>query len=368
MFVVGTGSVDAAAPVCFPAAPTPGPGVANPFRPPDPKARVLNADAKTLYRRGQWDQARKLYGDALAADPAFLAPRLNIACSFVRQERFAEAAAEAARLLDAAYVPWAREISEAADMGALKVRPEMAIVRAALAKSAQRWSAGLSDDLIFVARLRPPLRIPSTDAGVFVLGPHQEIFAWSPSTNRYRQLTADDGRVLGMLVSLDRRHVLYFTAEKLVRSGARDDAGALRGMALRRMDLTTMASAEPLRVTGDVARIEAQATAAGAFSLHITGDRSSGNFIVRADGGALLAGPPLRPNARGRPQSSDTLVLTADGVGSTSQVSLAGVCPLRARDGRRAGAPPSVQIEISPQKMITLPVSAGAGVGGLPLR
>jgi hypothetical protein len=340
----------------------------NPFRSPDPKATALNADAKTFYRRGQWDDARKLYGDALAADPDFLAPRLNIACSFVRQDRFAEAAAEAARLLDTAYVPWAREISEAADMGALKVRPEMATVHAALAKSAQRWSAGLADDLIFVARLRPALRIPPTDAGVFVLGPHQEIFAWSPTTDRYRQLTADDGRVLGMLVSPDQRHVLYFTADKLVRPGAPDQAAALRGLSLRRLDLTTMVSAEPIAIAGDVTRVEGQGTAGGAFSLQIAGDRSSGNFVVRADSDGLLPGPSQHRKAGGRTQPSDAFILTADGVTGTHQVSLAGACPLRARDGRRAGEPPSVQVEIGRQKIITLPVPAGAGVAGLPLR
>ena len=76
---------------CLPPKPVPGPGVADPFRAPDPQATELNAAAKVLYRQGRWDEARTEYRAAVAADPTFLAPRLNIACSFVRQERFAEA-------------------------------------------------------------------------------------------------------------------------------------------------------------------------------------------------------------------------------------------------------------------------------------
>ena len=125
-------SLEPAAPPkgCLPPKPAPGPGVADPFRAPDPQATELNAAAKVLYRQGKWEEARREYRAAAAADPSFLAPRLNIACSFVRQERFAEAVSEVRALIATAYVPWSREVLEAADLGALKVQPQMAEVEA----------------------------------------------------------------------------------------------------------------------------------------------------------------------------------------------------------------------------------------------
>ena len=61
---------------------------------------------------------------------------------------------------------------------------------------------------------------------MFILNPHQEVFAFPPATGRFRQLTAEDGHV----VAVARRPIaaasLYVTAEKLVR-GAKPDAVAL---------------------------------------------------------------------------------------------------------------------------------------------
>src|SRR4029079_8263632 len=94
----------------------PGVGVVDPFRAPAPKATELNSAGKDFYRDGKWEEARVESRAAEAADPAFLAPRLNVACSFVRQERYAEATAEVEALLARAYVPWAREVLEGADM------------------------------------------------------------------------------------------------------------------------------------------------------------------------------------------------------------------------------------------------------------
>src|SRR6185503_20995344 len=102
------------APRCLPVEPPAGVGTADPFKAPEPKATELNAAAKLLYRQGKWEEARTQYRAALTADAAFLAPRLNIACAFVRQERFAEATAEVRDLVERAYVPWAREVLEAA--------------------------------------------------------------------------------------------------------------------------------------------------------------------------------------------------------------------------------------------------------------
>ena len=185
-------------PVCLPSPPRPGLGAADPFRPPAPEATALNADGKIVYRQGKWDDARAKYRAAEEADPDFLAPRLNVACSFVRQERFDDAVAEVRALLDRAYMPWSREVLEAADLGALKVQPQMAAVRAALASAAAAWGAGLDDAVVFVGRQRAPLRIPPDGTGEFILNPHQEVFAYLPETGRFRQLTAEDGHVVAV--------------------------------------------------------------------------------------------------------------------------------------------------------------------------
>ena len=78
-------------PTCHVASPTSGPGILDPFHVPTPAAAQLNADGKLLYRKGRWDEARQKYRAAEGSDPDFLAPALNVACSFVRQERLGEA-------------------------------------------------------------------------------------------------------------------------------------------------------------------------------------------------------------------------------------------------------------------------------------
>src|SRR5678816_2765603 len=140
-------------PACLPATAPPGLGSDDPFRPPAPKATELNSAGKSYYRDGKWEEARIEYRAATTADPTFLAPRLNVACSFVRQERLAEATAEVEALLKLAYVPWAREVLEAADLGALKPRPEMARIRRAMTAAAAAWGAGLDDAIVFVGCL-----------------------------------------------------------------------------------------------------------------------------------------------------------------------------------------------------------------------
>jgi hypothetical protein len=348
---------------CAPGAASSGPGVVDPFRAVDPRAAALNADAKAPYRRGEWDEARRLYRQALAVDPNFLAPRLNIACSLVRQERFGEAAAEAKQLVESAYVPWAREIAEAADMGALKTRPEMGALRAALADSARRWARGLRDDLLFVARLHAPLRVPESGAGVFVLGPRQEIFAWSPASGRYRQLTTTDGRVLGILPARDRRHVLYVTAEKLVRGAGGGPSEALRGVTVRRLDLTSLSEAEPVVLAGDVVRVELRQGPGATFLLRIGGERSAGTFALRAAAGTLTPAAPWPGITR------DAVVVTGAGTAGPGEVTLAGLCPLRARDLRPAekGKPPVIEISPRGKKPFLLAPTLGAGISGLPL-
>ncbi|HVZ74475.1 MAG TPA: hypothetical protein VHJ20_18970 [Polyangia bacterium] len=244
-------SAKAATPsTCLTPEPAAGPGSIEPFRAPKGEAVALNAAGKIPYRAGKWDEAREKYRAAEKVDPEFLAPRLNVACSYVRQERFAEATAEVLALLDRAYVPWSREIAEAADLGALKVRPEMKQIRAAMAASAARWGEGLDQSVLFVARQRAPLKVPD-GPGVFLLNPQQEIWAFSPRTRRTRQLTAEDGHVVAFAPSHDRRSLIYVTADKLVR-GARPNDVALRGVSIRRLTLATMELGPPQFVDDDV--------------------------------------------------------------------------------------------------------------------
>src|SRR5450432_1831509 len=236
-----------------------GPGLTDPFHVPLPAAAQLNADGKTLYRQGRWEEARVKYRAAEATDPDFLAPALNVACSFVRQDRFAEAVDEVLRLIDRGYLPWSQEVLSAADLGALKVRGEGGRLKMALDAARLHWARGLSADLILVARLRAPLKLPQAvprgdgaaggmPGGVaaepvapqaLVLGPRQEVFAWSPRTRRYRQITSEEGRVLAVARSRDRQRVAYITAEKLI-SGS-PGGSALRGVAVNELELETLA-------------------------------------------------------------------------------------------------------------------------------
>jgi hypothetical protein len=241
-----------------------------------PDAAALNREGKSLYQKGQFAEARARYRAALAADPDFLAPALNVACSFVRQERFAEATAEVEALLARSYQPWSAEILAAADLGALKVRPEWATIARALEGARRIWARGLPDDVLFVGRTHAPLGTGGSPSGVFVLGPRQEVFAWSPRTLRTRQLTAEEGRVLALLPSPPQgahAQAAYVVAEKVLRAGG--VATALRGVTLVVLDLGGddrpgggLTSLGRLRLEGDVQRLELASTPAGfAFTI-----------------------------------------------------------------------------------------------------
>jgi hypothetical protein len=332
-------------------APAPAPGSLDPFRPVAPKAAELNAAGKVPYRQGKWDEARAQYRAAIAADPDFLAPRLNVASSFVRQERFAEATAEVIALLERAYVPWAREVLEAADLGALKVRPEMKEIERAMAASAARWGEGLDESLVFVARQRPPLRVPD-GPGVFVLNPRQELWAYTPRTRRYRQLTSEDGHVVAMARSADGRRVLHVTAEKLVR-GAKPDDVALRSVAVRELTLATMAVSPPARVDGDVRRLDVH----GGVLVSI--DQRPDRLYKLSSGGALVRTPLY--GRLGRPM----LTLTGAGVvPATEQRFGTGHV---ARAVKRDGAAPGLEVGPANGKLSPIKTGEGAGLGGLPI-
>jgi hypothetical protein len=311
---------------CQAAGSAPGPGTTDPFRTPALAARELNAAGKVPYRQGKWEEARAQYRAALAADPEFLAPKLNIASSFVRQERFAEATAEVLSLLDGAYVPWAREIREAADLGALKVRPEWKDIERAMAASATRWGEGLDASVIFVARQSAPLRVPE-GPGVFLLNPHQEVWAYTPRTGRYRQLTAEDGHVVALARSSDGRRIAYVTAEKLVRGAAAGDV-ALRGVALHELALATMSAAPVVRRDDDLRRLE--------IFGDLTIDLPEGKRLrrYRNDGrGALVPAPS------GRRAAEPLVSLTGAGAVAGRGASTVQPCalPAAARAGGGAG-------------------------------
>lgn len=352
------------APGCPDGDPAPGVGVVDPFRPPEPKATELNAAAKVLYRSGKWEEARTQYRAALAADPAFLAPRLNVACAYVRQERFAEATAEVRALIEAAYVPWAREVLEAADIGALKVQPQMAELRQTLAAAAAAWGAGLDDAVLFVGRQHEPLRIPD-GPGTFLLNPRQEAFAYLPATGRFRQLTAEDGHVVVIARSGDGRKLVYATARQWVRGVAANDV-RLRGVALHELTLATMTTAPPIALEGELRRLELLGTPRGiAFRIERAAERSPETAaFVRGEGGTLVPYPGPLPR-----RATRLAVLAGGGAAAGGAVTVTGRCPFVARDVDARGARTVV---VSGRGRTALRDKVignrfGAGLAGLPL-
>jgi hypothetical protein len=341
---------------CLAATPQSGPGVADPFRPPAEAATKLNADAKVLYRQGKWEEARAQYRAAEAADPSFLAPRLNVACSFVRQERFDEAVAEVKALLDRAFVPWSREVLEAADLGALKVQPQMAEVNRALVAAAKAWSADLNESVIFVGRLRAPLRVPTEGAGEFILNPHQEVFAFIPANGRFRQLTAEDGHVVAVAVARESGRIAYVTAEKLVR-GTKPGTVTLDGVAIGQLEFATLKPAPPIRIAGGVRRIEIRATH-GSFMLRIEGERMSGVYY--------LAGRGLEPLGRTLQLSRPHAVLTAAGASPTA-ATIPADCRIVARDVKSSDGGRAIELSLHGRPVRTIGGGQGAGLAGLPL-
>jgi hypothetical protein len=359
LVVVQGAPAAAAALQCLPATPGPGVGTVDPFRAPAPAATQLNTEGKTLYRLGKWDDARAKYRAAEAADAEFLAPRLNVACSFVRQERFPEATAEVKTLLTRAYVPWGREVLEAADLGALKVHAVMPQIRAAMIEAAAAWGAGLDDAVLFVGRARAPLRIPEQGEGAFILNPHQEVYAFIPETGRFRQLTAEDGRVLAFVRSKDRRRIMYATADKLVRGpGA---SVVLRGVSLHQLTLATMTVAQPIAIEGDVRRLEM--TPSGAFAIQ--GDKIAGVY-ARGDKGALV---PRRESVRGGAvlTPAGAQAVKAVGASKRGQEPSRAACRVVAAESETPGKPRAVVVSAPGRPPRRIGDGFGAGLAGLPI-
>jgi hypothetical protein len=321
--------------------------------PPSAAAQALNTEGKQLYRQRRWQEAEARYRAAGRADPAFLAPALNAACALTRQERFAEAVAEAAALIRRGFVPWGREVLEAADLAPLHVRPEMGALRAALAESAAAWGASLGDALFFVARTRPPVSLAGQ--GVLVLGLGQEIYAWWPHTARYRQVTAEDGRVLAFVRSDDGRTLLYLRAGKLVRNPG--TAPALRALSVRRLEVPTMSLGPAVPLPGDLAAVEIRLPPGSAPELRLSPPGQEVQ-VFRLQGDALLSVPISPP-----PRAPMVRLTAAAGVPATARtVELAG-CPFRAADDRTPDVP---HVRISAKgRALTLDARYGAGLAGL---
>jgi hypothetical protein len=345
-----------AAPACACPCPAPAPDT-HPFRRPERGAFDLNRQGREHYRARRWEQARSRYREALRADPRFFAPRLNIACAYAQEERFAEAVAEASSLARDGFVPWSREIREAADLAPLQARPEMKTLQAALDAAGRAWGTALQGALLFVARRRLPVHLPPS--GVLYLGLEQEILAWLPASGTYRQVTAEEGRVLGFVQSPDGRTVVYVRAGRLVREPGRKPR--LRALSLRRLDLSTMALGPEVPIPADVVELRVEPPAADSTSRVVI-DTGQAVSVHRFDGSSLvpLAGEPPRVKVGRR-----LLRLTPAGVEGSDRQARAAPCRFEARDVRPADATPGVRIEGQGGKPFLLEAPFGAGLRGL---
>jgi len=357
------------APSCPAPGVMPGPGVADPFHLPTDAAKQLNADALAFYRQGKWEEARQKYRAAEAADPQFLAPGLNVACSFVRQERFAEAVDEVRRLLDTAYLPWSDELATAADLGALKVRPEGRALRAILDEDRKKWAEGLSDDVLFVARTRAPLKLGNAGAaaGTFVLGPRQEVFAWSPRTRRYRQLTSEQGRVMLMARSRDGRRIAYATAEKLVMAPSRESQ--LRGVVIKELDLGTLSLVGEARAGKDVGWLAILQTRTGfAYEVeeHAALDGKRGTYVLQDGELNLLRDTGRQP--AGRPAGVRGVASLEGAFARPEKPTPLPGCAGTVADvrPRKDGAVPMVEVRLPGGRTFTISGPFGGGLTGLP--
>jgi hypothetical protein len=330
----------------------------HPFRRPSQVAFDLNRKGREHYRARRWEEARASYRQALEADPAFLAPRLNIACAHVQQERFAEGVAEASELARVGFVPWSRQIREAADLAPLHARPEMKALQEALQAAGRSWGAALQGAVLFVARRAPPVRLPPR--GVLYLGLEQEILAWLPASGTYRQVTAEEGRVLGFVQSADGQTVVYVRAGRLVREPGRRPT--LRALSLRRLDLPTMALGPEVPVPGDVLALQVEPPGPDGTARALLETAEPPGRSFRFDGVALvpLAGP-APPGGRG-----PALRLTAEGGGGGDREMRSSPCRFEVRDVRSAGRSPAVRIRSAAGTAFWLEAAFGAGLRGLP--
>jgi hypothetical protein len=337
-----------------------GPGTATLVIKPSTEAFEKNRAGFAAYRQRQFAAARASYAAALVADPNFLAPRLNIACAFTQEERFADAVAAAGELAQRGFVPWGREIEQAADLAPLRIRAEFQTLKASLAAAGRTWGAALFDgpsSFVFVARTAPPVTLVGT--GVLVLAPSQEVFAYLPNSGGYRQLTNEDGRVLAAARSPNGRELIYVRGSKLTRVTGQPDR--LRGLTVRRLALADMTLGPPVPVPGDVERLGLGFSQDG--GVHVTvasADASPSRWMLE---NAALADAGFSKAPR------DLVVLTPAGVTSGARLAVHhpdGRCRYVAADVR-SEARGTQQIMISAgRRRFALLAPDGAGLHGLP--
>ena len=333
---------------CLPATPAAGPGSVDPFRPPAPEATELNARRKTLYRQGKWEEAR-----AEVPRRRGRRPRVPRAAA---QHRLLVRPPGAVRRGDRrgrgacstrAYVPWSREVLEAADLGALKARPEMARRRRALRRDRGLGRRPRRRPCSSSARQRAPLRMPrGPDAAepVFILNPHQEVYAFLPATGRFRQLTAEDGRVLAMVAAPDRRRIALRHRGEAGRGPDGRRPGAARGRD-RRADAATMTPDRSMtRSRRDRrSRMVASATSrrAGRSATAAASNRWSAHRRTRAS--LLTTGAPTpvvrpTPTARRRSGAGAATASTVSAPGKHGRCVSASPPARRSGDARRGPA------------------------------
>jgi hypothetical protein len=193
-------------------------------------------------------------------------------------------------------------------------------------------------------------------------------------TGRYRQITAEDGRVVAMAQSVDRRRILYVTADKLVRNPQAPPT--LRGVVLHSLELPAMVPGGTVALgPDDVRRLAIDPTAAG-FGLTIEAGQLSGSFRLAGDGDQLHPDPrPARgrsPGGSGVGPNDRSVVLTAAGVTAGPARPLAGDgrCHLTARPGASREGIATIEIVPAGRKNPAAPPLVlrprfGAGLGGL---
>lgn len=323
-------------------------------RVPAAEAMRLNAEGKQLYRQEQWAEARQKYAAALAADPEMLAAQLNLACSFSRQGRYAEAAQEAARLIRRAFVPWSREVDEAADLGILLDQAVHKTIEAAQAEAAKAWGEAVKGGVFFVGRIKPPVNVAGE--GTLVLSLGQEAFAWIPRTGRYFQLTAEDGRVLAVAVSADRRHLAYLLAGRLVREPRQP--ALLRGMSLRVLEIPTMTLGPKVALPGDVKQVQLWYSATAEVKLtdaagEVKGLKLADRQLVATSGSA----PPARMRA---------VLLSGSGVAPGKERIDERGCVFSLAPGKGEDGIWRIRVRPARGKPFVLDTRYGGGLDGLP--
>jgi hypothetical protein len=326
---------------------------------PPQEAMNLNREGKVLYHDGRFAEARAKYQRAKELDPDFLAPWLNLACAHAREDRFAEATEQAVALIRHAYIPGAREVMEAADLGALQIRPqELAKLKSALAQASAEWSKAAQEGFFFVARTQPPVKLEGQ--GILVLGMNQEIYAWLPRSGRYLPVTAEDGRVLAFAKSPDGRRIVFVRAGRLVRAAGQPDL--LRGLGVRQLDLASMALGPVAELPGDVRQVTLWSAGGDAVELEVGGPGGASSKF-HFDGQKL---EPVQTIQRRFSPGVHPVLVTAAGVAPTSRVVSDAACGFSAHDEIDGQGLPRIHITARPRKDFFLDARYGAGLDGLP--